>query len=99
MQVSRFFWRRGRDRSRASKPWNLYGNLISQMQLRLDQRPSDLRLRLSLISHLQKAGRFEEAIHQVRALLRLSPGDRRGKRMLLQLRLEQRLSALRQGFK
>jgi hypothetical protein len=98
MRVSHFLWRLGRDRS-ASKPRNLYGNLISQMQRRLDQRPSDLRLRLSLVSHLQKAGRFEEAIHQARDLLRLNPGERRAKSMLLQLRLEQRLAALRQGFK
>lgn len=96
-----FFWKKGllRDRSAASKPRKLYGNLISQMEHRLDQRPGDLRLRLSLVSHLQKAGRFEEAIHQARDLLRRDPSDRRVKSLLLQLRLEQRLAALRQGFK
>jgi thioredoxin-like negative regulator of GroEL len=91
--------RRGRDQSTGSKPRNLYGNLIHQMERRLDQRPGDLRLRLSLVSHLQKAGRVEEAIRQARDLLRLNPGDRRAKSMLLQLRLEQRLTALRQGLK
>ena len=95
MQTSLFFWRRGT----ASKPRSLYGNLISQMEHRLDQRPGDLRLRFSLVSHLQKAGRFEEAIRQARDLLRLSPHDRRAKSVLLQLRLEQRLAALRHGFK
>ena len=95
MQTSLFFWRRGT----ASRPRNLYGNLISQMEHRLHQRPGDLRLRFSLVSHLQKAGRIEEAIRQTRDLLRRSPGDRRAKSVLLQLRLEQRLAALRHGMK
>ena len=69
------------------------------MEHRLHQRPGDLRLRFSLVSHLRQAGRFEEAIRQARDLLRLDPDDRRAKSVLLQLRLEQRLAAIRQGFK
>ena len=99
--MSRFLWKRGgrADAAVAVKPRNLYGNLICQMQRRLDQRPTDARLRFSLVWHLQKAGRLDEAIHQTRDLLRLDPDDRRAKSLLLQLRLEQRLAALRQGFK
>ncbi len=101
MKTSLFFWqgRRGHDRSQRAKPRNLYGNLISQMEDRLHQRPGDLRLRFSLVSHLQKAGRFEEAIRQARDLLHLNPDDRRAKNVVLQLRLKQRLAAIRQGFK
>ena len=89
-------WRRHRHRA---KPRNLYGNLISHMQTRLRERPSDWRLRLSLVTHLQKARRYEEAIRQVQDLLRLQPDLRRAKRLLLQLRLEQRLANIRQRFK
>ena len=101
MRMSLWFWRwaRGRRRPKLRGPRNPYGNLISQMEHRLDQRPGDLRLRFSLVSHLRKAGRFDEAIGQARDLVRLNPDDRRAKSMLLQLRLEQRLVAIRQGFK
>jgi len=100
MTISLFFWKRGSRRARSvgAKPRNLYGNLIFHMQRRLDQRPGDLRLRYSLVSHLQKAGRLEEAIQHARDLSRMSPGDRRAKSILLQLRLEQRLAAVRQGL-
>jgi hypothetical protein len=89
-------WGRRVDRP---KPRKLFGNLISHMLSRLEERPHDLKLRLSLVAHLQKAGRLEEAIDQARDLLRLRPDDRRAKSILLQLRLEQRLTAIRQGFK
>jgi len=36
---------------------------------------------------------------QARDLVRLDPGDRRAKSVLLRLRLEQRLAAIRAGFK
>jgi len=80
--------------SRRQRPRALYGNLIAYMENRLEEQPSDLRLRLSLVSHLEMAGRYEEAIHQIRRVLQFSPGDRRAKSMLLKLRLERRLSAI-----
>ncbi len=80
--------------SRRQKPRSLYGNLIAYMENRLEEQPSDLRLRLSLVSHLEKAGRYEEAIHQIQRVLQFSPGDRRAKGTLLKLRLERRLSAI-----
>ena len=109
MRSGLFFWKRRLHREQAVTPADpgtpgvktrkLYGNLISHMQHRLNQRPGDLRLRYSLVSHLRQAGRFDEAIRQARDLLRLDPRDRRAKSILLQLRLEQRLAALRDGFK
>jgi Flp pilus assembly protein TadD len=64
------------------------------MENRLEEQPFDLRLRLSLVSHLKMAGRLEEAIHQAQRALQLSPGDRRAKSLLLKLRLERRFSAI-----
>ena len=80
--------------SRRQKPRSLYGNLIACMENRLEEQPSDLRLRFSLVSHLEMAGRYEEAIHQVRRVLQFNPGDRRAKSMLLKLRLERRFSTI-----
>ncbi len=80
--------------NRRTKPRALYGNLIAHMENRPEEQPSDMRLRLSLVSHLKMAGRFEEAIHQVQRAIQMSPGDRRAKGLLLKLRLERRISAI-----
>jgi thioredoxin-like negative regulator of GroEL len=77
------------------RPPSLYGNLIAYMQLRLNQQPDDQKLRLSLVKHLEMAGRYEEAIDQTRHLLQHHPDNLRAKGMLIRLRLEQRLTGLR----
>ena len=79
---------------RRTEPRALYGNLIAYMENRLEEQPSDLRLRLSLVNHLKMAGRFEEAIHQVQRAIQMSPDDRRAKSLLLKLRFERRISAI-----
>ena len=76
-----------------------YGNLIAYMQRRLEGYPSDMRLRLSLVSHLKMAGRFEEAIHQTKHILQRDPTNRRAKSMLLRLRLDQRLALIQRGLR
>ncbi|MFQ5790222.1 MAG: tetratricopeptide repeat protein [Acidobacteriota bacterium] len=76
------------------RPRSLYGNLIAYMQHRLEEKPANLRLRLSLVSHLQEAGRYEEAIAQVQHILRANPEHRRAKGLLLRLKLEQRLARI-----
>ena len=72
----------------------IYGNLIAYMLRRLDEKPNDLRLRLSLVSHLKMAGRCEEAFQHANRLLRLDPENRHVKGLLLRLRLERRISSI-----
>jgi thioredoxin-like negative regulator of GroEL len=69
----------------------MYGNLIAYMLRRLDENPNDLRLRLTLVSHLEMAGRYEEAVEHANRLLYLDPANRHVKGLLLRLRLERRI--------
>jgi Flp pilus assembly protein TadD len=64
------------------------------MQKKLEAKPTDQRLRLSLVSHLEAAGRYEEAVLHARKAVRFNPESRRAKGMLLRLRLEQRLASI-----
>ena len=84
-------------RSRSFRqPQSLYGNLIAYMRNRLNEHPDDQRLRLSLVKHLEMAGRYEEAIDQTKHLLLHNPNNRRAKGMLIRLRLEQRFTPPRE---
>lgn len=89
-------WRYKRHRP---QPRSRYGNLIAYMQQRLERQPSDMRLRLSLVSHLKMAGRYEEAIYQTEHILRRDPTNRRAKALLLRLRLDQRLALIQLGLR
>jgi Flp pilus assembly protein TadD len=82
-------WYRNRNRRRPRSP---YGNLIAYMKQRLNEQPADQRLRLSLVRHLEMAGRYEEAILQVKQLLVSNPHHHRAKGMLIRLKLEQRFA-------
>ena len=86
-----FEWCRIRNRPRVH---SLFGNLIANMQARLEEHPADMRLRLSLASHLEKAGRFEEAVGEVRRILHHNPDYPQAKSMLWRLKLERRLAGL-----
>lgn len=79
------------------RPRALFGNLIADMQSRLEDEPADVRLRLSLVSHLRMAGRYEEAVQHVKRVLQVNPGNRQAKRLLLRLKLEQRVIALQRS--
>lgn len=85
------WWRRRREKL---KPKSLYGNLIAFMKDSLRAQPVNHPLRLSLVVHLQKAGRYEEAIEQLLVLLGQDPGHRKAKGLLLRLKLEQRLALI-----
>jgi Flp pilus assembly protein TadD len=63
------------------------------MKDRLEEKPADQRLRLSLVKHLEMAGRYEEAILQVKRILLSNPDNRRAKGLLIRLTLEQRIAA------
>jgi hypothetical protein len=65
------------------------------MQLRLNQQPDDQKLILSLVKHLEMAGRYEEAIAQTKRLLLHHPDNLRAKGMLIRLKLEQRFNGPR----
>jgi hypothetical protein len=67
------------------------------MLRRLEEKPNDLRLRLSLVSHLKMAGRYEEAVQHANHLLYLDPENRHVKGLLLRLRWERRISALQRS--
>ena len=86
-----------RRRRAKSKPKCLYGNLIASMRSTLESEPSNHALRLALVTHLEKAGRYDEAIEQVLILLGKLPGHRRAKGLLLRLKLEQRLALIHRG--
>lgn len=88
-------WRHKRHRP---QPRARYGNLIAYMQRRLEEQPSDMRLRLSLVAHLKMAGRYEEAIHQTEDILQRDPDNRRAKTLLLRLKLDHRLVTLHRGL-
>jgi Flp pilus assembly protein TadD len=86
-------------RRRPQQPRARYGNLIAYMQRRLEGQPSDMRLRLSLVSHLKMAGRYEEAIRQAEHILQRDPTNRRAKTLLLRLRVDQRLAFIQRGLR
>ena len=77
-------WKRSTARKRSHPP---FGNLIALIRRRLQHHPDDLSLRRSLATQLGRAGRFREAIEEAERLLRVSPGDAEGRRILLGLRL------------
>ena len=83
-------WIRSKHHRRPRSP---YGNLIAYMKDRLEEKPADQRLRLSLVKHLEMAGRYEEAILQVKHILLSNPNNHRAKGMLVRLKLEQRFAA------
>lgn len=87
-------WRRSSERTAPRTP---YGNLIAYMRRRLEAQPADLRLHLSLVTHLRMAGRYEEAIEEANRIVRMHPDHRRAKGLLLRLKLEQRLAGIQRS--
>ncbi len=57
------------------------------MQRRLLEEPANVRLRLSLASHLGRAGRYPEAIEEAERLVAMSPSLPEAKRLLVGLRI------------
>jgi protein involved in temperature-dependent protein secretion len=81
-------WPRIRTRRKPAAP---YGNLIASIRSRLSEQPADLRLRQSLATHLGLAGRYQEAVEEAEALVRMAPGRLSAKRLLLEMKLNRLL--------
>jgi hypothetical protein len=93
MQRFMSLWMRADDK-KPPKPRSLFGNLIASMKARLEGEPENVALRWTLVTHLARAKRYEEAIEQVKLVLGREPHHVKAKGLLVRLRVERRLAWL-----
>lgn len=72
---------------RRVRPKAPYGNLIASLREKLNDEPGNLDLRLSLATHLGRAGRYGEAVEEAEKLVSCAPSGFGARRLLVSMKL------------